>query len=58
MKNKTSYSIIMNRRDPLVIEKGWIERHPSEVGKNPEDQPLTRPSIHAILRLLEIGRKP
>lgn len=49
--------MVLNKRNPLVIEKGWIERHPSEAGKNPEDQPLTSPSIHAILRLLSVSHE-
>jgi hypothetical protein len=54
MKKKSKQ---VQKRDPLVQETGWVERHPSERGQKSEDAPLGKPSIHAILRLLECGRK-
>jgi hypothetical protein len=56
-KSSTQYSVQVQKRDPLVLETGWVERHPSERGQKSEDAPLGKPSIHAILRLLECGRK-
>jgi hypothetical protein len=56
-KTKKQYSVHAQKRDPLVQETGWVERHPSERGQKSEDAPLGKPSIHAILRLLECGRK-
>jgi hypothetical protein len=55
-KSSTQYSVQVQKRDPLVQETGWIERHPSERGQKSENMPLGRPSIHAILRLLNCGR--
>jgi hypothetical protein len=56
-KSKTQYSVQLGKREPLVQETGWIERHPSERGRRTDNAPLGKPSIHAIIRLLEYGRK-
>ncbi len=55
-KTKTQYSVQVQKRDPSVLETGWIDRHPSERGQKSENIPLDRPSIYAILRLINCGR--
>ena len=55
-KTKAQYLIQPEKRDPLVLETGWIDKHPSERGRKVEDAPLGKPSIHAILHLLNCCR--